>query len=77
MKILLTGGCGFIGSAVIRHAIAGGAHEIVNVDKMTYAASEDALEAALRRIRATFWCGPTSPMRRRCARCLRRISRMR
>ena len=46
MKILLTGGCGFIGSAVIRHAMSHGAHEIVNIDKMTYAASEDALEAA-------------------------------
>jgi dTDP-glucose 4,6-dehydratase len=46
MRILLTGGCGFIGSAVIRHAIAATNHEIVNVDKMTYAASLDALEAA-------------------------------
>jgi dTDP-glucose 4,6-dehydratase len=47
MKILLTGGCGFIGSAVIRRAIAKTGHEIVNIDKMTYAASEDALESAL------------------------------
>jgi dTDP-glucose 4,6-dehydratase len=47
MKILLTGGCGFIGSAVIRRAIANSEHEIINVDKMTYAASEDALETAL------------------------------
>jgi dTDP-glucose 4,6-dehydratase len=47
MKILLTGGCGFIGSAVIRHAMAATPHEIVNVDKMTYAASEAALETAL------------------------------
>jgi dTDP-glucose 4,6-dehydratase len=47
MKILLTGGCGFIGSAVIRRAIAATDHEIVNIDKMTYAASEDALESAL------------------------------
>ncbi len=47
MKILLTGGCGFIGSAVIRHAIAASQHEIINIDKMTYAASEDALETAL------------------------------
>jgi dTDP-glucose 4,6-dehydratase len=46
MKILLTGGCGFIGSAVIRRAIAATDHEIVNIDKMTYAASEDALESA-------------------------------
>ena len=45
MKILLTGGCGFIGSAVVRRAVASG-HEIVNVDKMTYAASEDALADA-------------------------------
>jgi dTDP-glucose 4,6-dehydratase len=46
MKILLTGGCGFIGSAVIRRAMAASAHEIINIDKMTYAASEDALETA-------------------------------
>jgi dTDP-glucose 4,6-dehydratase len=46
MKLLLTGGCGFIGSAVVRRAVASGRHEIVNVDKMTYAASEAALAAA-------------------------------
>jgi dTDP-glucose 4,6-dehydratase len=45
MKLLLTGGCGFIGSAVVRRAVAAG-HEIVNIDKMTYAASEAALGAA-------------------------------
>ncbi len=38
MKILVTGGAGFIGSAVIRRAIAAG-HSIVNVDKLTYAAN--------------------------------------
>ena len=48
MRILLTGGCGFIGSAVIRHLIRSTDHSVVNVDKMTYAASEDALEEALR-----------------------------
>jgi dTDP-glucose 4,6-dehydratase len=46
MKILLTGGCGFIGSAVIRHLIRATGHDVVNVDKMTYAASEEALEEA-------------------------------
>ncbi len=46
MKILLTGGCGFIGSAVVRRAIRQEGHQIVNIDKMTYAASEDALENA-------------------------------
>ena len=44
MKVLLTGGCGFIGSAVVRHLLRTTGHSIVNVDKMTYAASEDALE---------------------------------
>jgi dTDP-glucose 4,6-dehydratase len=40
MKILVTGGAGFIGSAVVRTAIAQG-HEIVNLDKLTYAACLD------------------------------------
>lgn len=47
MKVLVTGGCGFIGSAVIRHMIRATGHVAINVDKMTYAASEDALEEAL------------------------------
>ena len=37
MKLLVTGGAGFIGSAVVRLAIARG-HEVVNVDCLTYAA---------------------------------------
>lgn len=40
MKILVTGGAGFIGSAVVRSAIARG-HEIVNLDALTYAACLD------------------------------------
>jgi dTDP-glucose 4,6-dehydratase len=46
MRILLTGGCGFIGSAVIRRAIATTTHDILNIDKLTYAASESALDTA-------------------------------
>lgn len=46
MRLLLTGGCGFIGSAVVRHVIRRTGHVVANVDKMTYAASEDALEEA-------------------------------
>ena len=38
MKILVTGGAGFIGSAVVRLAIDRG-HEIINLDAITYAAS--------------------------------------
>ena len=45
MKLLITGGCGFIGSAVVRHLLRHTDHVVINVDKMTYAASEDALEA--------------------------------
>ncbi len=47
MKILVTGGCGFIGSAVVRLAIARG-HEVVTFDAMTYAASATNLGPALR-----------------------------
>ena len=38
MKILVTGGAGFIGSAVVRQGIRAG-HEIVNLDSLTYAAN--------------------------------------
>jgi dTDP-glucose 4,6-dehydratase len=37
MKLLVTGGAGFIGSAVIRHIIQNTRDEVVNLDKLTYA----------------------------------------
>ncbi len=40
MKILVTGGAGFIGSAVVRLAVARG-HQVVNLDALTYAACLD------------------------------------
>jgi len=43
VKLLITGGCGFIGSALIRHLLEGTAHSIVNLDKLTYAANPVAL----------------------------------
>ena len=39
MKILVTGGAGFIGSAVCRHLVGDLGHQVVNVDKLTYAAN--------------------------------------
>ena len=43
MKILVTGGAGFIGSAVIRHIISNTDDEVVNLDKLTYAGNLESL----------------------------------
>jgi dTDP-glucose 4,6-dehydratase len=37
MKILVTGGAGFIGSALIRYLISHTTHDVLNIDKLTYA----------------------------------------
>ena len=44
MKILVTGGAGFIGSAVVRHIVNDTAHNVVNVDKLTYAGNLESLK---------------------------------
>ena len=45
MKIIVTGGAGFIGSAFIRHLINNTEHDVLNIDKLTYASNIDSLES--------------------------------
>jgi len=53
MRLLVTGGAGFIGSAVVRSAVAAG-HSVVNVDCLTYAANLDNLLSVENSGRHTF-----------------------
>ncbi|MFL3088941.1 GDP-mannose 4,6-dehydratase, partial [Providencia stuartii] len=54
MKILVTGGAGFIGSAVIRHIINNTNDTVINVDKLTYAGNLESLTSICEDPRYTF-----------------------
>jgi hypothetical protein len=47
MRILITGGAGFIGSALIRHLIQHTEHEVLNLDKLTYAGNLESLASSV------------------------------
>jgi dTDP-glucose 4,6-dehydratase len=53
-RILVTGGAGFIGSALVRHLIANTEYEILNVDVLTYAGNLSSLAAAANSSRYRF-----------------------
>ncbi|ADV62035.1 dTDP-glucose 4,6-dehydratase [Isosphaera pallida ATCC 43644] len=46
MKLLVTGGAGFIGSALVRRLIRTTSHQVVNLDALTYAGNLESLEEA-------------------------------
>jgi dTDP-glucose 4,6-dehydratase len=54
MKLLVTGGAGFIGSAVIRHIINNTTDEVVNLDKLTYAGNLESLAEVSDSARCSF-----------------------
>ena len=54
MKILVTGGAGFIGSAVVRHIVQNTQYVVLNVDKLTYAGNLESLASVHGHERYTF-----------------------
>lgn len=64
MKILVTGGIGFIGSAVVRHLIRRTGHDVVVLDALTYAATPEAVEDCARSHRYAFEKGDVRDLER-------------
>lgn len=54
LNILITGGSGFIGSALVRFLLDNTSHQVINLDKLTYAVHPDALVCYTQHPRYTF-----------------------
>ncbi len=63
-RFIVTGGAGFIGSAVVRHLIQNTPHHVLVIDKLTYAGNLDSL-ADVAHSRASPSSAPTSATRPR------------
>ena len=48
LSLLVTGGSGFIGSALIRHVLACTSHHVTNLDKLTYSGNPASLASLVR-----------------------------
>ena len=71
MRVLVTGGAGFIGSAVCRRLVLDHGTAVVNVDKLTYAANLRSLES--RPTRSSKWTSATVQVWTRFSRSMSRM----
>lgn len=55
MRLLLTGGAGFIGSAILRHIIENTNAKVANIDKLTYAGNLESLNTVSESVRYSFY----------------------
>ncbi len=68
MRVIVTGGAGFIGSALVRHLVLDKGYDVLNVDALTYAGNLASLRVGRGQRRTTASCRPTSATAQRWTR---------